>query len=110
MIIHQKNTNTSTFIETPDLIKNKRCTINPQNNSNNCFQYSVTLPLYHQEIKCHPERISKIKPFINNLNWESINFPLQEQDYKQLEMNNESITLNILQKTRSRKKKSLLQV
>ena len=36
-----KNTNTSTFIETPDLIK--KCTINPQNKDNKCFQYSGTL-------------------------------------------------------------------
>ena len=57
----------------------------------------VILSLYHQEFKCHPERISKIKLFINNLNWENINFPQQEQDYQQFEMNNKSITLNILQ-------------
>ena len=92
-----KNTNTSTFIETPDLIKNKKCTINLQNKDNKCFQYSVTLSLYHQEIKCHPERISKIKPSINNLNWENINFPPQGQDYQQFEMNNKSTALNILQ-------------
>ena len=96
MIIHYtpKNTNTSTFIETPDLIKNKKCTINSQNKDNKCFQYSVTLSLYHQEIKCHPKRISKIKPFVNNLNWENINFLPQEQDYQSFEMNNKSIALN----------------
>ena len=92
-----KNSDTSTFIKTPDQMKNKRCTINPQNKDNKCFQYSVTLSLYHQEIKCHPERISKIKPFINNFNWENINFLPKEQDYQQFEMNNESIALNILQ-------------
>ena len=57
----------------------------------------VILSLYHQEFRCHPERISKIKLIINNLNWENINFPQQEQDYQQFEMNNKSITLNILQ-------------
>ena len=88
-----KNTNTSTFVETSDQIKNKKCTINPQNKNNKCFQYSATLSLYHQEIKCHPERISKIKPFINNLSWENINFPTQEQDYQQFEMNNKSSQL-----------------
>ena len=56
----RKNTNTSTFIETPDEIKNKQCTSNPQNKDNKCFQYSVTLSLYHKEINCYPERISKI--------------------------------------------------
>ena len=52
--------------------------------------------MYHQQIKKNPERISKIKPLINNLDWDNINFPLQEQDYKTLEMNNKSVDLNIL--------------
>ena len=73
--------NNFTFIETPEWIKSKTCTINPQNMDNRCFQYSVTVALNYQEIKNNPEIISKIKPFINNLNWENINFPPQEQDY-----------------------------
>ena len=76
---------------------NKKCEINPQNKENKCFQYSIIISLYHREIRKNPENISKIKPFINNLNWENINFPPQEQDYQQLEMNNKSIALNILQ-------------
>ena len=87
----------STFIETSDQIKNKKCTMNPQNKDNNCFQYSVIASLYHEQIKCYPERISKIKPFINNLNWENINFPPHKQDYQKFEMNNKSTALNILQ-------------
>ena len=87
--IYKKTTDDS-FIETPDQIKNKKCTINSQNKDNKCFQYSITTYLYHKEIKCHPERISKIKPFINN-------FPPQKQDYNTFEMNNKSIALNILQ-------------
>ena len=55
--------------------------------------------MYHKQIKCHPESTSKIKPFINNLNRENINFPPQEQDYQQFEMNNKLIALNILQIT-----------
>ena len=74
--------NNLTFIETPDRIKYKECTINPQNKDSKCFQYSNIISLYHKEIKDNPERTSKIKPFINNLNWENINFPRQEQDYK----------------------------
>ena len=58
--------------------------------------FCVTAYLYHKEIECHPERISKIKPYINNFNWENINFPPQEQDFKTFEMN-KSIALNILQ-------------
>ena len=72
----------NTFIESPDWIRNKKCTINPQNKDNKCFQYSATIPLYHKEIKNNPELISKIKPSINNLNRENINFLPEEQDYK----------------------------
>ena len=53
--------------------------------------------MYNKEIKNNPERIFKIKSFINNLNWENINFPPQEQDYETFEMNNKSIILNISQ-------------
>ena len=96
---HQNKRDDTTFIETPNQIINKKCTINPQNKDIKCFQNSITLSLYHKQIKFHPERISKIKPFINNLNWENIIFPPQEQDYQQFEMNNKSIALNILQIT-----------
>ena len=61
-----------------------------------CFQYSIIISLFHKEIKKNPETISKIKSFINNVDWENINFPPEEQDYQQFEMNNKSIALNIL--------------
>ena len=86
----------NTFIESPQWIKNKKCTINPQNNDNKCFLYSIAFSLNYQNIKNSPERISKIKPFINSLNWDNINFPPKEQDYKNFEMNNKSTALNVL--------------
>ena len=49
---------------------------NPKNeNYDNCFQYALTVALNHQNIKNHPEIISKIKPFINQYNWKDIDFP-----------------------------------
>ena len=86
----------NTFIESPDRIRNKKCTINSQNQDNKCFQYSIIISLYHKEIKNNPKIISKIKPFINNLNWENINFLPEEQEHKAFEMNNKSIALHIL--------------
>ena len=84
------------FIETPEWIKNKKCVINPQNKDNKCFQYSITLSLYHNRVNNNPQRIPKIKPFINNFNWENINFPPTQQDYEHFEINDKSIALNIL--------------
>ena len=65
----------------------------------------MTHSLYHQEIGRNLFSISKIKPFVNNINWKSINFPPQEQNYKISEMNNKSIALNILKQTEKEKEK-----
>ena len=54
-----------TYIDSPKWLKDKKPTINPKNNNHKCFQYAVTLALNLDNIDNHPERISKIKPFIN---------------------------------------------
>ena len=43
-----------------------------------------------------PQRISKIKPFIDQYNWKEIDFPSHSKDWKRFESNNNSIALNIL--------------
>ena len=72
--------NNSSFIKIPEWVALKRSVLNLNNNDNKCFQYSVTLYLYHEQIGRTYCRISKIKLYINNFNWENINFPPQEQD------------------------------
>ena len=90
-VLEEQIINNSTFIEIPEWLKGKklkRSVLNPNNKDNKCFQYPVIPFLYHEQIGRNYCRISNIKPFINNFNWENINFPLQEQDYKTFEMNN----------------------
>ena len=84
------------YIKSPEWILNKRATINPKNKDNKCFQYSITVALNHQNIENHPERISNIKPFIDQYNWEGIDFPAGIKDWKKFERNNKTIALNIL--------------
>ena len=84
------------YIKSPEWVLNKRATINPKNKDNKCFQYSITVALNHQNIENHPERISNIKPFINQYNWEGIDFPAGIKDWKKFEQNNKTIALNIL--------------
>ena len=67
--------NGSSHIDSPEWLKNKKATINPQSNNDNCFQYALTVALNHKHIKKDPQRISKIKPFINQYDWKGINFP-----------------------------------
>ena len=45
------------YMKSPEWIINKRATINPKNKDNECFQYSTTVALNHQNIDSHPERI-----------------------------------------------------
>ena len=52
------------YIDSPQWLKNKKSTIDPKNNDYKCFQYAVTLALNLDKIIGHPQRISKIKLFI----------------------------------------------
>ena len=50
--------------------------------------------LNYEEIKKDPQRITKIKPFINKYNWEGINYPSEKDDWKKFERNYVTIALN----------------
>ena len=54
------------YIDSPKWLKHKKATINPKNEDDKCFQYALTVALNYEQIKDHPERISKIKPFLTN--------------------------------------------
>ena len=47
---------------TPSIKKDKKC-----------VYYVVTVALHHEKINEHPERMPKIKPFIDRYNWKGIN-------------------------------------
>ena len=57
--------------------------------------YAITIALNHIEIGEHPERISKIIPYIPDYNWERINFPAQRKGWENFEKDNDDIALNI---------------
>ena len=84
------------YIESAKWIKDKKSTINPKNNNYKCFQYVVTVALNRDNINKHPQRVSKIKPFINRYNWNDIDFLSTNKDSKKFELNNEPNALNIL--------------
>ena len=83
------------YIDSPKWLKDKKSTINPKNNDDKCFQYAVTLALNLDNIDNHPERISTIKPLINQYNWKDIDLPPTNKDRKKIELNNE-VALTIL--------------
>ena len=84
------------YIDSLKWLKNKKETINLKNKDDKCFQYALTVALNYEKIKKDPQRISKIKPFIDQYNWKEIDFSFHGKDWKKFESNNKSIALNIL--------------
>ena len=66
---HKINLNCGgSYIDSSDWVKNKNSTINPINKKDyKCFQYAVTIALNYDEMKKDPQRITKIKPFIDDI-------------------------------------------
>ena len=56
------------YIVSPEWLKTKKATVNPKNNDDKCFQYTLTVVRNHKQIKRHPERMSKIKRLIDQYN------------------------------------------
>ena len=84
-----------TYIDSPKWLKDKRLTINPKSKDNKCFQYAATLALNIDKINKDPQRIFKIKPFIDQYNWKDIEFPPTSKNWRKFELNNK-VALNIL--------------
>ena len=86
----------SSYIDSPTWIKNKGAKINPKNTKDNkCFQYAIITAIHNQFIGPHPDRISKLRPYIDNYNWKDINFPPWQDDWRTFERNNKDVALNI---------------
>ena len=76
----------SSYIDSHEWLKNKKATINPKSTiDEECFKYAIIAALHHQEIGRNSQKISKLKPFINNY-----------KDWKKFDQNNKTIALNIL--------------
>ena len=65
-----------------------------QKRDNKCFQSTLSVVLNHEQIKKDLETITKIQPFIDEYNWEGINYPSERYDWKTFQKN--KIVLNIL--------------
>ena len=63
-------------------LKCKKEAINSNNNNNNNnFQNALDDALNYQTIESNPQRISKLKPYVNKYNWKGINFPAGSKEW-----------------------------
>ena len=55
------------YIDSPKWLKDKKSTINPKNNYDKCFQYTVTLALNLDKIKKDPKEYLKLNLLSKNI-------------------------------------------
>ena len=61
------STSSSSYLPLPDWIAKKKAVINPKNkNDKEHIKWTVSATLRHVEIKSNPERISKLRIYVNN--------------------------------------------
>ena len=95
LITKVKHFGGSSYIELPLEIKNKKACVNVQNNNQECFKYSILAALHYDEIKFNPERPSKYIKWLNDLNFDGIDFPVDLKDIDKFE-NQNPYRINVL--------------
>ena len=78
------------------MAEKQKGTKNPKHNDDKCFQYALTAALNYEKSLKKPQRISKIKQFIDQYDWKDMDFPSHSKDLKKFESINKSIVVNIL--------------
>ena len=66
----------SSYIDLALEINNKKACVNIQNNNEECFKYSILAALHYQEIQKDHSRPSKYTKWLNELNFNGIDFQL----------------------------------
>ena len=85
----------SSYIDLPKELKNKNAIINPKNEDNKCFLWSVLRAL--NPTNNHPERIDKdLKSKEDTLNMEGITYPVDLKGIKRFEKQNPDISISVL--------------
>ncbi|XP_057310676.1 uncharacterized protein LOC130648652 [Hydractinia symbiolongicarpus] len=89
-----------THVENPALPKSGfMVIINPDNNDQECFKWSIIAAIHHEEIGTNHQRISKLRPYQERYNWDGIEFPTSIKDITKFERNNPDIAVNVLYAT-----------
>ena len=81
---YQQSKDNSTYIETPEWINNKKCTINPQNKHNKCFQYSITLFCFIKNLNVIQKEYQRSNHLLTILNGKVLIFHHKNKTLKHL--------------------------
>ena len=92
---HRLNLTRGSSYILPDWLAKKGAIINPKNSDMKCFKWAVIAAMKWKDIGDHPERISKLRRYEDDFDWDGMKFPASFRDIKRFESRNE-ITINIL--------------
>ena len=85
----------SSYIPLPEWLAHKGAIINPKNSDMECFKWAVIAAMKWREIGKDPQRISKLRRYEDDFDWDGMKFPASTRDIKRFELRNE-MTINIL--------------
>ena len=91
---HQLNlTRGSSYLPLPDWLVRKKVIVNPHNDDEDCFKWSV-IAAENVRMK-DPQRVSNIGKFTDNYDWSGLEFPVSIKDIGKFETRN-NISVNVL--------------
>ena len=91
---HQLNlTRGSSYLPLPDWLARKKAIVNPHNDDEECFKWSVITP-ENAGMK-DPQCVSKLRKFTDNYDWSGLEFPVSIKDIGKFDTRN-NISVNIL--------------
>ena len=91
---HQLNlTRGSSYLPLPDWLARKKAIVNPHNDDEECFKWSV-IAAENVGMK-DPQRVSNLRKFMDNYDWSGLEFPVSIKDIGKFETRN-NISVNVL--------------
>ena len=91
---HQLNlTRSSSYLPLPDWLARKKAIVNPHNDDEECFKWSV-IAAENVGMK-DPQRVSNLRKFTDNYDWSGLEFPVSFKDIGKFETRN-NISVNVL--------------
>ena len=91
---HQLNlTMGSSYLPLPDWVARKKAIVNPHNDDDECFKWSV-IAAENVGMK-DPQRVSNLRKFTDNYDWSGLEFPVSIKDIGKFETRN-NVSVNVL--------------
>ena len=83
----------SSYLLLPDWLARKKAIVNPHNDDEECFKWSV---IAAEKVGMKdPQRVSNLRKFTDNYDWSGLEFPVTIKDIGKFETRNK-ISVNVL--------------